>query len=175
MTVDESARRDLLIRGGHEVASDIKNIFISHVHEDDAELPKFKDLLSNHGHEIRDSSIDSSKPNDANNEDYIKSQMLAPRIQWAGCVIVLISPDTHTSKWVDWEIEYATRLDKRIVGVFVRGATDSHVPKNLELYADAVVGWNGPSVLDAISGKINDWTTATGNVRPVRAIPRFKC
>lgn len=157
------------------MASDIKNIFISHVHEDDAELQKFKDLLGNHGHEIRDSSIDSSKPNDANSEDYIKSQILAPRIQWAGCMIVLISPETHTSKWVDWEIEYAAKLDKRIVGVFVRGASDSDVPGNLELYADAVVSWSAPSVLDAIAGKITDWTTSAGSVRPLRAIPRYKC
>ena len=157
------------------LASDMKNIFISHVHEDDGELQGFKDLLDNHGHEVRDSSIDSSKPNEASNKDYIKSEILAPRIQWAGCMIVLISPDTHTSEWVDWEIEYAARLDKRIVGVFVRGASDSHVPKNLELYADAVVGWSGPSVLDAITGKINDWTTSTGSVRPLRTIPRYKC
>src|SRR6266481_5944998 len=92
--------------------SDIKNVFISHVHEDDEELPKFKELLARHGYEIRDSSIDSSKPNDANSDDYIKSEILGPRIQWAGCVIVLISPDTHSSKWVEWEIEYAAKQDK---------------------------------------------------------------
>jgi len=152
-----------------------KNVFISHVHEDDAELPKFKDLLANHGYEVRDSSIDSSTPNEANSEDYIKSQILAPRIQWAGCMVVLISPDTHTSKWVDWEIERAAKEDKRIVGVFVRGASDSNVPKSLDLYADAVVGWHGPNVVDAIAGKINDWTTAMGIVRTARAIARYKC
>jgi hypothetical protein len=151
------------------------HVFISHVNEDDAELPKFKELLSRHGYDIRDSSIDSSKPNDANSQEYIKSEILAPRIQWAGCLIVLISPDTHTSKWVDWEVEYAAKQDKRIVGVFIRGASDSDVPKSVELYADAVVGWHGPSVIDAIRRKINDWTTATGDVRPARAIARHRC
>ena len=157
------------------MATDVRNVFISHVHEDDEELPKFKDLLASHGHEIRDSSIDSTKPNEANSEDYIKSQILAPRIQWAGCMVVLISPDTHKSKWVDWEIEYAAKQNKRIVGVYVRGAADSDVPKKLELYADAVVGWSGSSVEDAVAGKINDWSTSTGNVRPLRTIPRYKC
>ena len=37
--------------------SDKKNIFISHVHEDDAFLPKLKDLISNAGMEVRDGSI----------------------------------------------------------------------------------------------------------------------
>src|SRR5215470_6892538 len=105
-------------------SENIKNVFISHVHEDDAVLQDLKDMLSRQGHEIRDSSIDSSKPNEAQNPDYIKSDILAPRIQWAGAVIVLISPDTHTSEWVDWEIEYAAKEDKRIVGVFIRGAQD---------------------------------------------------
>ena len=157
------------------MASEIKNVFVSHVHEDDAELPKFQELLGRQGYEIRDSSIDSSNPNDAQDTDYIKSSILAPRIQWAGCMIVLISPDTHTSKWVDWEIEYAAKQDKRIVGVFIRRAQDSDVPKALELYADAVVGWSGATVIDAIQGKINDWTTAAGVVRAPRTISRYRC
>lgn len=54
-------------------------------------------------------------------------------------MIVLISPETHTSKWVEWEIEYAAKLGKRIVGVFVRGGMDSDIPENLDLYGDAKV------------------------------------
>jgi len=156
-------------------SENIKNVFISHVHEDDPVLQDLKDLLSPHGYDIRDSSIDSSKPNEAQNPDYIKSQILAPRIQWAGAVIVLISPDTHTSEWVDWEIEHAAKEDKRIVGVFVRGAQDSDVPKNLDLYADAVVGWSGPSVIDALEERINDWVTSDGKVRAPRPIRRYQC
>jgi hypothetical protein len=45
-----------------------KNVFISHVHEDDAGLGKVKDLLAKHGMNIRDSSINSSNPNNAKSE-----------------------------------------------------------------------------------------------------------
>src|SRR2546429_2531255 len=48
------------------------NVFISHVHEDDDGLGKLKDLLDRGGLTIRDSSINSSNPNDAQNPDYIK-------------------------------------------------------------------------------------------------------
>lgn len=157
------------------MGSDIKNVFVSHVHEDDPVLPELKDLLSRQGYEIRDSSIDSSKPNEAKDPDYIKSQILAPRIQWAGCMIVLISPDTHTSDWVDWEIEYAAKQAKRVIGVFVRGGQDSDVPRNLDVYADDVRGWSGPSIIDAIEGKTNDWINADGTVRAPRTIYRYKC
>ena len=96
-----------------------KNVFISHIHEDDATLKGLRDLLRRNGYEIRDGSIDSSKPNDATNADYIKSEILAPRIRWAGTFIVLISAKTHESRWVDWEIEYAHKQGKRIIGVRV--------------------------------------------------------
>ena len=155
--------------------NEIKNVFVSHVHEDDSVLPELKDLLSKNGCEIRDGSIDSSKPNDAKNPDYIKAEILAPRIQWAGCVMVLISPDTHTSEYVDWEIEYAAKLGKRIVGVFARGAKDSDIPKNLELYGDALVGWSGQTIVDAINGKTTGSVNADGSARPPRTIARYSC
>src|SRR5687768_12559611 len=95
------------------MANETKNVFISHVHEDDAVLPQLKSLLASRGYEIRDASIDSSKPNSAQSEDYIKSKILAPRIQWASVVIVLISPETHTSHYVNWEIEHAAKEGKK--------------------------------------------------------------
>ena len=153
----------------------IKNLFVSHVHEDDAELPALKELLAKSGYEVRDGSIDSSKPNDATDPNYIKTQILAPRIQWAGTFIVLISPDTHHSEWVDWEIEYAAKQGKRIVGVFMRGGQDSDVPDSFELYGDALVGWTGEGVIDAIEGRTNNWTCSDGTTRPELTIARYSC
>lgn len=49
----------------------IKNVFISHIHEDDEGLPKLKDISAKHGLQMRDYSITSDKPNRAKNEDYI--------------------------------------------------------------------------------------------------------
>ena len=152
-----------------------RNIFISHVHEDDATLQKLKDLLTERGFEIRDASIDSSKPNKAKSEDYIKSKILAPRIRWAGAMIVLISPQTHSSEWVNWEIEYAEKSDTRIVGVWAQGAKDCDVPEALEMYADAVVGWQADSVMDAITGKIDNWSNPDGTPKEPRLIERHAC
>jgi len=51
------------------------------------------------------------------------------KISWAGKVIVLIGKDTHTRRWVNWEIEQAHKQNKDIIGVFARGATDADVPQ----------------------------------------------
>ncbi len=60
-----------------------KNIFISHVHEDDELEPKLKDLIEKAGLNVRNRSVTSDKPNEAQNEEYIKRKILAPRIDWA--------------------------------------------------------------------------------------------
>lgn len=135
-----------------------KNVFISHVHEDDELLPKLKELVANAGMEVRDGSITSDKSNEAQDEDYIKREILAPRIQWASTLVVLITPDTADSWWVNWEIDYAAQLGKKIVGVFAHGAADADIPEALERCGDAViVGWQGERVVDAINEEIRDW------------------
>lgn len=156
-----------------------KNIFISHVHEDDDLLPKLKDLISGAGMEVRDGSINSDKPNAARNKDYIKSNILAPRIQWASTLVVLITHDTAQSDWVNWEIECAVEMGKNVVGVFAQGATDADIPEELRKHGDAaVVGWQGDRVVDAINGGTRDWDDpATGNPRatPDWVVKRYSC
>ncbi len=152
-----------------------KNVFISHVSEDDSVVGDLKSLLKNRGYILKDSSIVKSKPNQAKSDEYIKSGILAPRIKWAGSMIVLVSPDTHHSKWVNWEIEHAQKSNTRIIGVWANGAKEADLPKNLELYADAMVGWNAKSVVGAINGRINNWSDSDGKLLDRRNIPLYSC
>lgn len=152
-----------------------KHVFISHVHEDDHRLRPLKDLLGRAGMEVRDGSINSDKPNGASNPDYIKSSILTPRIEWASVFVVLISPETKNSDWVTWEIECAQRMDKRIVGVWDHGEAQCDVPEALDRYADAIVGWQGERVKDAIEGKINNRETPDCEPQQARPLPRYSC
>lgn len=154
---------------------EVGNVFISHVHEDDAGLGKLKDLLSGHGYTLRDSSITNDRPNDANSPEYIKSEILGPAIQWAGTFLVYITPRTKGSEWVDWEIEYAHRLGKRIVGIWAYGQNECPVPGALEKYADAVVGWTGTKIIEAIEGSSSEWVRPSGEQRDMRPIKRYSC
>lgn len=153
----------------------LRNVFISHIHEDDHRLAPLKDLLGASGMEVRDGSINSDKPNEASNEEYIKYQILRPRIEWASVVVVLITPDTKDSKWVQWEIETAEALGKRIVGVWDHGEAESDLPEALDRYADAIVGWQGDRVRDAIEGRINNREKPDGDVIAPRTVKRYSC
>ena len=157
------------------MADEIKNVFISHIHEDDAGLNDLKELAAKHGLEVRDSSITSEKPNTAKDPEYIKQGVLAPQIEWASTLVVYISPETKDSEWVHWEIEYAHKLGKRIIGVWERGDNECEVPEALDRYGDALVGWSGESIVDAISGKSNDWRDRRGELRGSRPIKRYQC
>lgn len=158
--------------------ADNKNIFISHVHEDDELLPKLKDLIGRAGMEVRDSSINSEKPNDATDPDYIKEKYLRPHIDWASTLVVLITHDTAQSEWVNWEIKYAVEQGKHVVGVFAQGATDADIPEELGKHAVAIVGWQGDHVVDAINGSVTGWDDpATGSPRTTGewTVKRYSC
>lgn len=157
------------------MADETKNIFVSHIHEDDEGLGKLKNLLKDNGMTIRDYSISSDNPNNAHSEDHIKSEILAPRIEQSGALVVYVSPETKDSKYVNWEIEYAQKLDKRIVGVWAHGESGCEVPDALKKYADAVVGWTGNRIVDAINGEIDGWENPDGTPATPRQIKRYSC
>ena len=152
-----------------------KNIFISHIHEDDSGLSKLKRLLAENGMAVRDYSVNADNPNNAHSEDYIKTQILAPRIRQSSTLVVYISERTKESPYVEWEIEYAQNNDKRIVGVWAHGESECEIPEALGKFADAVVGWTGNQLVDAINGDIDRWEDPGGVQRNPREIKRYSC
>ena len=44
------------------MSNDIRNVFISHIHEDDSKLKNLKNLLKDNGIDAKDYSINSDKP-----------------------------------------------------------------------------------------------------------------
>ncbi|MDA8564249.1 TIR domain-containing protein [Mariniblastus sp.] len=157
-----------------------RHVFISHHHKDDANVDKMTNLLKGNGCDIRNSSI-RAKP--ANQErldkglvkDAVIKRLLRMKVSWAGAVVVLIGKDTHKRPWVNWEIKQAHEQGKRIVGVWEQGGQAHELPENLKKYGSAVVGWQADRIIDAIDGKINDWTDPAGQQYPARDIPPAPC
>ena len=155
--------------------STTKNVFISHHGKDDDHIQKLKNLLSPKGYNLKNYSVDSSKPNNANNEQYIKSQ-LRSLINKSGTMIVLIGKETHNRDYVNWEIEQANKQGKRIVGVHINGEGEADIPENFKDYGDALVGWTGDRIIDALEGKINNWENPDGSqYTPSHHTPRSNC
>lgn len=152
------------------------NIFVSHYHSDSKYIKDIVRILKKHDTEMRDSSIYEEKAkNDAKNPDYIRS-LLSPHITWAGTVIVLIGPKTSSSDWVNWEVEYAAKHDKNIVGVFLKGATDADVPKAIMEKGTSLIAWNPDKIAQAVNGD-EIWENPDGTPRetPIFEVTRSTC
>ncbi|RDB60550.1 hypothetical protein C1878_13955 [Gordonibacter sp. 28C] len=130
--------------------SEMINIFIAHSGDDENYIDDFKALIGDK-YTVRDSSLTKEDPNAAHNPEYIKS-LIRSSIDWAGTVVVLIGEDTHTRDWVSWEIEYALKHGKNIVGVYLPGVENAILPEAIELYSNSIASWNSKSILDAING-----------------------
>lgn len=148
------------------------NLFVSHSGKDENMIEPFKKLIG-HKYYVRDSSIKESNPNRATDEKYIKYNILAPKIDWAGVVVVLVGPRTHERDYVNWEIEYAQRHNKKIIGVYLPGAEDSDIPEALEKYGDSLVTWDEKKVIKALDGNIA-WEDSKGTTRK-SAMERGEC
>lgn len=158
-----------------------RHLFISHHHKDDSLVDKFTNLLSGKGWDVRNSSIRAKPANQARLDkglvkEAVIRRLLRMKISWASTVVVLVGKETHSRPWVNWEIEQANAQGKRIVGVFEQGGKDYDVPKNLEKYASAIVGWNTNSIQKAVDSGENVFENPDGSSRaPVNVSPRSVC
>ena len=146
-----------------------RHLFISHHHQDDAEVTNLTNLLNSKGYDVRNSSVRMKPANQRRMDEKrvsneVIERILRMKISWASTVVVLIGKDTHTRPWVDWEINKANEQGKRIVGVYVRGGTEADIPSGLEKYASAIVGWNTANIMSAIDGE-NDFQNPDGTSR----------
>ena len=124
---------------------------------------------------VNDSSIYSGRPNDAKSIDYIRQEILKPALDHAGTVLILISKGMRESVHVNWEIDYAKRHDKNVVGVFAPGASDDDIPDAFQVLGDSLiagepptVGWRGDQIIDAINGDFSGWENTNGGTGTAR-------
>ena len=154
-----------------------RHVFISHHHADDDRVTSLTSMLQRNSYEIRNSSIRAKPANQARLDkgqipERTLKRLLRMKMSWASTVVVVIGKNTHSRPWVNWEIETAHRLGKRIVGVYERGGTENDAPPALGKYEDTRVAWNSKNIIDAIEGTCDVFETPDGTPRDARSGPR---
>ena len=132
------------------------NVFISHYGEDELHLDRLRDRLKNIGCEVRNSSIEKKDYRKDKVADATIAAELRSHINWAGTFIVMIGEHTHERPWVNYEIRYAARQGKTIVGIYEHGCKDNvELPEAYKRYGGSPLGWNSLEKLDdVISGDV---------------------
>ena len=125
------------------------NLLISHSWRYTDAYDRLVELLNNRGYfDFRNYSVPRSDPiTDASGD---KALELAIRNQMRPCHVVLILGGVYASysKWINKEILLAKEFGKPIIGINLRGASNtSTVVQN---NANAMVNWNADSIVEAI-------------------------
>ena len=127
------------------------NVFISHSSKNAEEVKSLIERLKEKGHEVRNSSIEKDEYRDYKVKDETIKRDLRDGIKWAGTCILLIGKDTLKSPWVDYELEYARKQGKRVVGIYVYGLAykvDLHDEIKKSIFS--LIGWSSVDKLGEI-------------------------
>lgn len=155
------------------------NIFISHYHQDDKHVQSVKAKLIAKGYNVKNFSVDSTKHKDGRRPtDAVIKRYLDIRIKASSTVICLLSSDTHTRPWVNYEIRKAYLEGKKIIGVYTHGNKDNvELPSAFTKYGTSTLGANSIDKLgEIISGKASTFEDSKGNSsKPLYKIERVKC
>lgn len=91
----------------------VTHVFISYRHNDTSYASKIADSLEKYGVQTwQDSKIKAG-------EDWVNA--IKHYLEQAKCLIIVLSPKTGESEWVNWELEYAQLHKKPIIPVLVQG------------------------------------------------------
>lgn len=90
-------------------------------------------------------SVPEHEPLDTND---MLEKNLRDQIRPADVLLVLAGMYTARSTWMDWEMAFARRIGKPIIGVKPWG--NVQLPVVVQRNADEIVGWNTDTIVSAI-------------------------
>lgn len=94
-----------------------------------------------------DYSVCCDQPLDTKTDTELRDK-LKNRIATASCIIVLSGMYSTYSKWIDFELDTASSMNKPIIGVKPWG--QERVPSKIQDISNVMVGWNSNSVINAV-------------------------
>jgi len=92
----------------------MKRLFLSFKVEDKKRVDGLRLLAANPKFSIEFYDESVRVPIESSNSDYIKRK-IQEKISRAGVVLCLLSEDTHTSNWVNWELEHSFKTGKKVL------------------------------------------------------------
>ena len=122
------------------------SVFICHDWEYSVDYYRICQFLNDAPHFAwQDLSVPEHDPLDTND---MLQKNLRDQIRPADVMLVLAGMYTARSGWMDWEMAFARRIGKSIIGIQPWG--NVQLPVVVQNNADEIVGWNTGSIIDAI-------------------------
>ncbi|AUN99084.1 molecular chaperone Tir [Bacteriovorax stolpii] len=108
-----------------------RRVFLSFKAEDRKRVDGLRLLAANPNFEIEFYDESVRDPYDSTNANYIKSK-LTEKITRASVTVCLISEDTHTSEWVNWELEKSLEKGNKIIAMALKDVSRAVLPRKIK-------------------------------------------
>jgi hypothetical protein len=135
----------------------MRRIFISFIIEDENAVKGLRLLAKNPGYsdlEFYDESV--RVPINSVNAPYIMVK-IREKIRRCGVILCLISDATHTSSWVNWELETAIKMEKPIVAMAVKGVDRATLPAPIRNKGVSFYPWDPSSLRTYLDNAVLVW------------------
>lgn len=119
--------------------------FLSFVEEDLNLVNLFRGQAKNERFDMNFADYSIKQPFNSMNADYI-GRGIADQIKPSTLTVCLCGPTTHTSAWVNWELQKSLELGKPLMGVFLYSdGRIKHFPAALEKWPR--LWWDIPQIV----------------------------
>jgi len=118
-----------------------KRAFLSFIFEDLDHIRGLRLLNANPDYdlEFNDQSVQTAI--NSTDSDYIKN-VIKEKINKSSATVCLISENTFKSKWVDWELEKASSLNKPIIAMAIKGVDRAILPTLIKEKNISFLSWD---------------------------------
>ncbi|MDR1818800.1 MAG: TIR domain-containing protein [Methanobrevibacter sp.] len=123
------------------------NIFISHSWKYNDEYYKIEKWIDDSISDWRNMSVPEHDAKKADTDKELE-RMIDNNIKNSSGVIIISGMYTNHSKWIDKEIDIASKYGKSIIGIKPRG--NERTPNKIYDNAKIIVNWNSTSLINAI-------------------------
>jgi hypothetical protein len=118
-----------------------KRVFLSFIEEDTQRVAGLRLLAANPGYDLEFYDESLRVPIDSFDAAYIKAKIRA-RIERTTVTVCLISEQTHTSPWVDWELEESDTKRSTIIAMALKGVDQAVLPRLIKEKGVHFYGWD---------------------------------
>lgn len=128
-----------------------RRVFLSFRGEDYQRVNGLRLLASNPNFDLEFYDESVRVPYNSTDAAYIKMR-LAEKISRSSVTVCLISELTHTSEWVDWEIQKSHDEGNRIIAMALKDVTRATLPRKIRELGLDFHGWDIHKLNSLING-----------------------
>lgn len=132
-----------------------RNVFISFVNEDIAEVNLLRGQAKNETSDLEFSDYSVKEPFDSKNAEYIKRN-IKEKIEKTSITLVYVTKETAASKWVRWEVEQSLKMGKGVLAVYKGEKLPSNIPQYIKDNNIKLVKWSHKELTNAIEKTVKE-------------------